>query len=378
VAATMNVMRLSGVVATGYLVGVLCAQAPSAARHPFLWDREFGQRPNFYIPEAGVLDSHNVLWVLCSARMGSEGYDKQHVTEAIFRIDEQGQQLSTAELGLPLSNEERDETSDYRLTSLLNGGMSLVFNKIRFEPRGQSYLGSYYTTLQTSGAAGPLRQVAGPNVQNSEFIRMTNGDLLLYGGQGILLAFDPAGAARWNKSFDEPILTNFASANLSDGIICTSAWTMTKTRLLNKLRVMQLDQHGNVLHTADIDALRGQVAGGPDGSCAVLYDRAPGVSKGDYYLTVFDHSLTRQWTVPVPQTSASGAEFHLVPLAAGYLAQINDVLVEYNWSGKEMWTEATGAVPTIVTPARNGFFIVTKDQVGKVGFHVKRAITTLE
>jgi len=48
--------------------------------------------------------------------MGNEGYDKQHVTEAMFRIDGNGQQLSTAELALPRSNEERLETSEYRLS----------------------------------------------------------------------------------------------------------------------------------------------------------------------------------------------------------------------------------------------------------------------
>jgi hypothetical protein len=376
--AAMNVMRLSCVVATGCLVGLLCAQPPSALQHPFLWDREFSQQPNYYIPEAGVLDSHNVLWVLCSARMGSEGYDKQHVTEAIFRIDDQGRQLSTAELGLPLSDQEREETSDYRIASVAKGGMGLVFNKIRFEARGQSYLGSYFTALESNGTAGPLRQVAGSDFENSSLISMTNGDFLLAGGLGALLTFDPAGVVRWKKSFDQPILTNFASANLSDGTICVSAWTMTRARLLNKLRVMQLDQHGNVLHTTDIDALRGQVAAGPNGSCAVLYDSAPGVRKGEYYLTVFDHTSTRQWTVPVPKTSASGAEFHLVSLPEGYLAQINDVLVEHTWSGKEIWTETTGAVPTIVVPSRDGFFIIAKDQPGKTGFHVTRATTTHE
>jgi len=38
---------------------------------------------NILHPEIAVLDSHNVLWVLCGARMGNEGYRKQHVTEAV-------------------------------------------------------------------------------------------------------------------------------------------------------------------------------------------------------------------------------------------------------------------------------------------------------
>ena len=200
----MNVMRLSGVVAASCLVGLLCAQSSNAVHHPFLWDREFSQRPNLYTPEAAALDSHGVLWVLCSARMGNEGYDKQHVTEAMFRIDEQGQELSTAELRLPLSTQERQETSDYRLAPLLNEGMALVFNKIRYEARGESYLGTYFTTLQNNGAAAPLRQVAGPGLEISNFLRLTNGDLLLGGGLGEVSAFDPGGALRWQKSFDQP------------------------------------------------------------------------------------------------------------------------------------------------------------------------------
>jgi len=138
---------------------------------------------------------------------------------------------------------------------------------------------------------------------------------------------------------------------------------------------MRLDQRGNVLHTADIKALRGQVAAGPDGSCAVLYDQAPSFYTRDYYLTVFDHSFTREWTVHVPQTLP---EFHLVSLAEGYLAQIGNVLVEYNWSGKELWTDVKtrGTLGTIVAPTKDGFFIVTQDPNMNKGFHVKRAVTT--
>jgi hypothetical protein len=140
---------------------------------------------------------------------------------------------------------------------------------------------------------------------------------------------------------------------------------------------MQLDQRGNILHTVDIDALRGQVAAGSDGSCAVFYDRAPRL-KGDYFLTVFDRAFTRKWTVRVPQSTASGSEFHLVPLADGYLAQINNVLVEFDWTGKELWSdvEARGTVKTMATPAQDGFFLVTQDLDMNHGFHVKRATAT--
>jgi hypothetical protein len=138
-------MRLLAAIAIVCLTGLVCGQSSRTARYPIQWEYEFSQLPNLYIPEMAVVDSRGVLWVLCSARMGSEGYDEQHVTEAVFRIDAQGQQLSTAELNLPLSPQERQETSDYRLAPLANGEMGLVFNKIRFEARGESYLGAYYT-----------------------------------------------------------------------------------------------------------------------------------------------------------------------------------------------------------------------------------------
>src|SRR5216684_490057 len=142
-AATMNLMRVSGgVAAIGCLVGLLCAQPSNVVHHPFLWDREFSQHPNLYTPEMAVVDSRGVLWVLCLARMGSEGYRKQHVSQAIFRIDEQGKQLSTAEVDLPLSPAERLETSGYRIAPLPSGEMGLVFNKIHFEGRAASALGA--------------------------------------------------------------------------------------------------------------------------------------------------------------------------------------------------------------------------------------------
>jgi len=158
---------------------------------------------------------------------------------------------------------------------------------------------------------------------------------MIGGDDGAWLAFDPGGAPRWTKLFRKPLLIFPSVTNLSDGSICAAAWAMGKQGVLKRLRVMQLDQRGNVVHAADINALRGQVAAGLVGSCAVLYDRDRSNYKGQYYLTVFDRSFARRWTVPVRATW-SGAEFHLVPLAEGYLAQIDSFLVEYSWSGKEL------------------------------------------
>jgi len=273
-AATMNVMRLFWALATGCLAGLLCAQSSDTVKYTFLWDREFSQSPNIYIPETAILDSHDVLWVLCTARMGNEGYKKQHLTHAIFRIDQQGQQLSTAELTLPLPPAEWGDTSDYRLATLRDESMGLLFNNIRWEGRGESYLGAYYTKVDTNGVAAPLQLVGGAGPEYSEFLSLTNGNFLIGGNEGALLMFDSGGKLQWKKSFRQPLLVNPDLTNLSDRNICMSAWSMGNKGVLNRLRVMQLDEHGNVLHTADISALRGQVAGGPDGSCAVLYDRA--------------------------------------------------------------------------------------------------------
>ena len=376
----MNVMRLFWAMAAGCLVGLLCAQSSGIVHHPFLWDREFSQPPNIYIPETAALDSHDVIWVLCRARMGKEGYGKQHLTHAIFRIDQEGQQLSTAELTLPLPTPEWGDTSDYRLAALRDGSMGLVFNKIRWEGRGESYVGAYYTTVDTSGVAAPLQLVGGPGPEYNEILSLTNGNLLLGGNEGALLTFDSGGKLQWKKSFRQPLLVNPDSTNLSDGNVCLSAWSMGNKGAPNQLRVMQLDERGHVLHTADISALRGQVAGGPDGSCAVLYDQAPNINKGEYYLTVLDRSFARPWTVPVPQSYQSGAQFKLVPLAEGYLAQIGNVLAEFSWSGKELWmdVEARDTTETIVTPTKGGFFVVTGGLSMNNGFHVKRAITTRE
>jgi hypothetical protein len=38
----------------------------------------------------------------------------------------------------------------YRLATLPDGSIGLVFNKIRWEGRGESYVGAYYTTVDTN------------------------------------------------------------------------------------------------------------------------------------------------------------------------------------------------------------------------------------
>jgi hypothetical protein len=209
-----------------------------------------------------------------------------------------------------------------------------------------------------------LQSVAGAGPEYSELLSLPGGDLLLGGSEGTLIS----------------LLVNFDSANLSGGNICLSAWQMGHEGALNKLQLMQLNQQGLVLHTAVVGALRGQVAGGPEGSCAILYDRAPSVNKGQYLVTVFDHAFTRQWSAPVSQTSTPGPEFDLVTVPDGYLAQIGNVLLEYGWSGKELWTETEvhGTVSTLVAATKDGFFVITKDLHMNNGFHVKRVTTTRE
>jgi len=374
--AKMPLMRLYRdlALAIGCFVGLLCAQKSGEERYKFAWDREFSESPDAYTPEDAILDSHGVLWVLCRGRIGNQG--KEHFGEAVFRIDDQGRELFSGELNLPLSQEQREETSGYRLAALPGGEVGLVLNKIRSGPQGPSaYLGAYLTTLGADGSVAPLRLVGEPGPDYKEALGLTNGDLLLGGNEGAVLELNSSGIVRWRKSFQKPLLVNPSFANLSDGSICMSAWNLGNPDGPSKLRVMRMDPQGRMLHSMDMGAMRGQVAPGPDGTCALLYDLAPKGNNGDYHLTLFDRSFRQQWTTPSLPPPVPGARFSLTRLADGYLAQIWSVLVEYNWSGKEIWrdTEKAGG-RLIVTPGKDGFFLIVTGINMHGGFHVKRAI----
>jgi hypothetical protein len=117
---------------------------------------------------------------------------------------------------------------------------------------------------------------------------------------------------------------------------------------------------------------RGAVAAGPDGSCAVLYNRLPTVQPAGYSLTVFDSSFARQWTVTVPAVPRFNLPLQLLPLRNGYLVRTGQLLAEYDWSGNLKWSESETSMTVQINlvPNRGEFFLLRYDVGKREGLHV--------
>lgn len=315
-----------------------------------------------------ALDAHGLLWLLCDARMGSPDYEKQHPTEALFVIAPDGRLLSSSELDLPLSLDQRNDTVNYHLAVLSNGRAAVVFASIEeVAPTGEKFLGAYYAEYATMGArATPLRRIAGATSEPDSLLALPSGNLLL-GGLSDLVVFNPDGQTLWSKPFPGTGPWSFDEANLTDGLTCVAASDHSPAG--GKVLVQQLDPSGSVKRSASFAAYWGRVAAGPDSSCAAVFERKPSRLRSEYFLTAFDSNLNRQWTVTLPLAHLVGREIQVIPIPGGWLARVQHLLFAYSTSGRLLWT---GSSPdsALLAPAADGYFLIAQGTTNS--FEVKR------
>jgi hypothetical protein len=315
-----------------------------------------------------ALDSHGLLWLLCDVRMGSPDYEKQHPTEALFVIAPDGRLLSSSELDLPLSLDQRNDTVNYHLAALPNGRAAVVFASIEeVAPTGEKFLGAYYAEYATTGArATPLRRIAGATSEPDSLLALPTGNLLL-GGLSDLVAFNPDGQTLWSKPFPGTGPWSSDEANLPDGLTCVAASDHSPAG--GKVLVQQLDPGGSLQRATSIAAYWGRVAAGPDSSCAVVFGREPSTLRSEYRLTAFDRNLNRRWTVTLPNAKLVGREIQVISIPGGWIARVQNLLFAYSTSGKLLWTDSDPD-SSLLAPAAGGFYLITKATTNR--FKLKR------
>jgi hypothetical protein len=223
-----------------------------------------------------------------------------------------------------------------------------------------------------NGKVGSPKKVAGPGPEYKGFLSLSDENFLVMGDQRplVILRIDSQGDLTWRRTFP-PSWVLPSGAALEDGAACIASPGYGAALL----HIVRLDSHGNVQHRAEIPARRALATAGPNGGCAILYDRGSlkhGIfNHSEFFLTALDGVFNRQWTVPVKFDSPLGGVFYLMAVSDGYIvvAEAGKVLgalfmAKYDFSGHLLWaiTDSSRRAPSLVAHDANAFYLVGSEK----------------
>jgi hypothetical protein len=144
------------------------------------------------------------------------------------------------------------------------------------------------------------------------------------------------------------------------------------------LHLIWIDKSGVVRHREQLAARRSEAASAT-GSCAILYDREPGLRHGEFFLTSFDQHFRRVWTVRVLDSAPQGGVYGMAAVSDGYVLAIGikdgSFLAKYSFTGQLRWsaTETSRQDAKLVIAAGDGFYLIGAGPKDRYSLHVVRA-----
>jgi hypothetical protein len=197
--------------------------------------------------------------------------------------------------------------------------------------------GAAFAVVNPDGKLGPVKRVAGPGPEYKRFVALGDGHFLLIGDQSpmVIKRLGSDGRLDWERTFPANWVLPSAAA-LEDGSACIVSPDY-KSALLH---LIWIDKKGTVAHREQLAARRSQAAS-IDGSCTILYDREPGLRRGEFHLTSIDSHFNRAWTSDVLASAPQGGVYGLAAVSDGYVVTIGLrdglFLAKYTPSGQTLW-----------------------------------------
>jgi hypothetical protein len=239
--------------------------------------------------------------------------------------------------------------------------------------REMFYDGAKFVSLERDGTASSPKTVAGPGPEYKGFFALSDQGFMVMGDQEplIVIRIGPSGDLVWRKEFpknwDLP-----SGAALENGAACIASPDYNSPRV----HLIQLDSLGNTRQRTVLAARRAEAVAGPAGRCVVLYDRDPGLKRGEFFLTSFDSTFRREWTVPVQFAAPQGGVYNFLAVKDGYLiaAMANNgfFLAKYNFGGQLMWSalDPSRQYAALACATEQGYYLVGAGPTDRYNFHV--------
>jgi hypothetical protein len=358
-----------------FWIAVSLVRAQPSTNYQVLWERDFASFSDPFFLQGARADGQGDLWVLTSAFTRARDYTRK---QTLFRIDGSGNKQSAVEIEAPVRRDVSTDVAEYYPAILSRGPAGFLINVTRVRGRDSESRGAFYAPLSKSGVIGTpvhIFGIGGPIFWH--MIPLTDGDLLVVGDQSPLVIekMSSDGQIRWQRRLWKWLDVPDAAA-FGRGESCVVTAEYPRTSDTQRLHLFRLDATGALRKQTEFHGHAAVVATGPDKSCAVFYyDYLPGkIEDARYHLTVFDASLTRQWTKDIPSTTAgrSGMNWYLVALRDGYLAggtawNGDLFLARYSWSGELRWIEnlKLSCRLSFILPSADGFYLIGETEAPK-------------
>ncbi len=345
------------------IVQSLSAQSAVTIADHIQWERDF---PNLAVPVTGaaVADHAGNLWAVSD----------YHRSDRLICIGPDGQMAVNTELPKEMRPVSPVGGPFFSLAVSTMGAVALVARYSHAVGSGIYFDGAAFATVNSDGAIGPVKKVAGSGPEYKDFVAMSDEYFLLIGDQSPMriLRLSSEGNVTWHRTFPANWVLPSAAA-LENGASCIVS--PDYRRALSHL--VRIDKNGKLQHQEQFVA-RGSEAASSKGSCTILYDREPGLRRADFCLTSYGAGFKRIWTTPVIASVPKGGVYGMAAVSDGYVVTIGLqeglFLAKYAPGGQALWaaTDSSRQYAALTIPAGDTFYLIGAGPKGDDSLHVIR------
>jgi hypothetical protein len=341
------------------------SESQSQITEHIIWERDF---PDLQVStlDGAVSDKDGVLWIATY---------HDHISR-LLRFSPDGNLLTNCELSSALAPEAPATVVYFSLAASPTGKIGMVAQYSHAIGKAIYSDGSKFAIVNSAGQLDVSTQLTKSGGLFSKIIALENEDFFVSGDQepmGIARV-SPNGIIEWQKEFPRnwvlPTMSELESGKLCIGNVKYAA---------PRAHITQLSASGIALHRAEFEARRLDIAAGPQGICAALYDTEPKLLRSEYFLTAFGPTLKRLWTAPIELKGQQGSTYGLLSLADGYLVWAEArggslFIAKYSFSGQLVWSalDKNRQSTKLAVPAKNGFYMIGACLHGSSGLHLIR------
>jgi outer membrane protein assembly factor BamB len=348
--------------ALGLLIAAcyLSAQSPATIADHILWERDFADLS----AETAVADHDGNLWVVSQFR----GSDR------LVCIKPNAEMHVNTEL-LPEIKPVFPAESLSSSLAISSSGVIALLARYMHGGREISFDGANFAAVDSDGKLGPIKKVAGSGPDYKGFVALDDGHFLVLGDQSpmVVIKIRDDGKIAWRRTFPSNWVLPSAAA-LENGSSCVVSPDYRRPLL----HMVWIDKAGEVRHQEQLAGHRSHAVSHTD-VCTILYSQSAARYRSKYFLTSFDRTFNRVWTVGVLDSAPSGGQYQMTAVADGYVVAIGTenglFLAKYTATGRLLWsaTDPSRRPADFMVASDDGYYLVGAGLKDRYSLHVIRA-----
>ena len=266
------------------IVKFLLAQSATTIADRIVWEHDFS---NLAVSTTGaaVADRDGNLWAV----------SKYRSSDRLICIRPDGTMVVNAELPKEIKPTPPSDVSYFSLAISPSGMAVLIARYSHADGRVIYFDGAAFAIVNSDGTLGQVKKAAQGGPEFKELVALSDEHFLLVGDQSpmVVIRLRSDGIVDWRRAFPSNWVLPSA-ASLENGSSCIISPDYRRSLL----HMVWLDQAGEVRHREQITGQRSQAVSRTD-ACTILYSQSAARYQSKYFLTSFDRTFKRVWTVGV-------------------------------------------------------------------------------